>query len=81
MSWYDTLTSTPLLIAGALGITVAVYARRHTADQAITQIKEVKAAAQSLSRNSVRICDVAAGDRSRFTKSRLSPPLLLRMYC
>jgi len=45
MSWYDTLTSTPLLIAGALGITVAVYARRHTADQAITQIKEVKAAA------------------------------------
>ena len=44
-SWYDTLTSTPVLIAGALGITAAVYASNHTANQAITQVKEVTAAA------------------------------------
>jgi len=33
MSWFDTITSTPALIAGALGITAVVYARRQTAPQ------------------------------------------------
>jgi hypothetical protein len=42
MTWYDTLTSAPVLIAGALGISAAVYAKRgHTAGQAVEQVKEV----------------------------------------
>lgn len=45
MSLYEILTSTPVLLAGALGISAAVYARRHTANQAVTQLKEVTAAA------------------------------------
>ena len=45
MSWYETLTSTPLLIAGTLGISAAIYSRRHTAHQVVTQVKEVTAAA------------------------------------
>ncbi|KAK1925462.1 cytochrome b5 [Papiliotrema laurentii] len=31
MTWLDTLTSTPVLIAGALGISAAVYAKRQSA--------------------------------------------------
>ncbi len=45
MSWYDTLNSTPVILTGTLGIAAAVYASRHTADQAITQAKELTAAA------------------------------------
>ena len=45
MSWYEIITSTPVIIAGALGITAVVYSRKHTSDQAITQVKEVVAAA------------------------------------
>ena len=40
MSWLEILTSTPVLVAGALGITAAVYARRHTAQQAKEQAKD-----------------------------------------
>ena len=41
MRWYEVLTSTPVLIAGAVGISAAVYARRHTAEQAKEQAREV----------------------------------------
>jgi hypothetical protein len=42
MTWYDTITSVPVLLAGALGISAAVYASRgHTSAQAVEQVKEV----------------------------------------
>lgn len=51
MTWLDTLTSTPVLIAGALGITAAVYAKRNptvpTARQMSEQAKEVAQATQA----------------------------------
>jgi hypothetical protein len=47
MSWVDTLTSTPLLVAGILGISVAIIAnRRNPAQpQLKEQVKEVTQAA------------------------------------
>lgn len=52
MTWLDTLTSTPVLIAGALGITAAVYAKRNpttipSAGQMSEQAKEVAQATQA----------------------------------
>jgi len=44
-SWLDTLTSTPLLVAGILGISVAVIANRRTPEQVTQQAKEVTQAA------------------------------------
>jgi hypothetical protein len=44
-SWLDTLTSTPILVAGILGISVAVIANRRTPDQLKQQAKEVSQAA------------------------------------
>jgi ribosomal protein S3 len=44
-SWLDTLTSTPLLVAGILGISVAIIANRRTPDQVAQQTKEVTQAA------------------------------------
>jgi hypothetical protein len=44
-SWLDTLTSTPLLVAGILGISVAVIANRRTPEQITQQAKEVTQAA------------------------------------
>ena len=44
MTWYDTLTSTPVLIAGAVGISAALFARAQstsgTAHQVAQQAKE-----------------------------------------
>jgi membrane-associated progesterone receptor component len=44
-SWLDTLTSTPLLVAGILGISVAIIANRRTPEQVVQQTKEVTQAA------------------------------------
>ena len=45
MSWLDTLTSTPLLVAGILGISAAVIATRRDPAQLKEQVKEVSQAA------------------------------------
>jgi hypothetical protein len=49
MTWIDTLTSTPVLIAGALGISAAVYAKRNptTTAQITEQAREVAHATQA----------------------------------
>jgi len=44
-SWLDTLTSTPLIVAGILGVSVAVIANRRTPEQITRQAKEVSQAA------------------------------------
>ena len=44
-SWLDTLTSTPLIVAGILGVSVAVIANRRTPEQITQQAKEVTQAA------------------------------------
>ncbi|CAD6575346.1 MAG: hypothetical protein TREMPRED_001359 [Tremellales sp. Tagirdzhanova-0007] len=65
MSWYETLTSTPLLIAGTLGISAAIYSRRHTAHQVVTQVKEVTAAAGA---------DGGTAKMAQASASVMSPP-------
>lgn len=45
MSWYETFTSTPVILAGLLGISAAVYAKRQSVThpgtmQPIEQAKE-----------------------------------------
>jgi len=44
-SWLDTLTSTPFVVAGILGISVAVIVKRRNPDQLAQQAKEVTQAA------------------------------------
>jgi len=49
MTWLDTLTSTPVLIAGAVGISAAVYAKRNptTTAQVTEQARELAHATQA----------------------------------
>jgi hypothetical protein len=48
MNWYDNITSLPVILAGVLGISAVVYAKRgHTAPQAMEQAKEVAQATKA----------------------------------
>ncbi len=45
MTWLETLTSTPVLIAGAVGASALLYSRSRTTAQVKEQAKEVAHAA------------------------------------
>jgi hypothetical protein len=47
MTLLDSLTSTPVILAGLLGISVAVYAKRNASPQVKEQVKEVKNATRA----------------------------------
>lgn len=64
-SWYDTLTSTPALVAGALGITAVLYARRQTQQQQQQQPKKEEP---------VKTTKLKTLDKKEKMSSVMSPP-------
>ncbi|ORY23355.1 cytochrome b5-like heme/steroid binding domain-containing protein [Naematelia encephala] len=64
-TWLQTLISTPVIIAGLVGISAAVYAKRYSSIQPIEQAKEVNAALHS---------DTGTAKMAQAAASVMSPP-------
>jgi hypothetical protein len=74
-SWLDTLTSTPLLVAGILGISVAVIANRRTPEQITQQTKEVTQAAAHADSAKVKMAQSVSVSRMNSRERRAEYPV------